>query len=1524
MTSTEQTTEQTTIRGFELLETIGKGGFGVVYRAYQPLVAREVAIKIIVPEHANNPNFIRRFESEAQLVARLEHPYIVPLFDYWRDPDGAYLVMRYLRGGNLRKRMKASPLSTHEVLRLVDQIGDALATAHRSGVVHLDLKPDNILFDGDGNAYLSDFGISKLIKEQRPKDLIPDESGENVVIEQTNVSGSPYYMAPEQIRNEGITPRTDIYSFSILLYEILTGQVPFEASNPMALAVRHLRTPLPDVRTQRPDLPEAITDVLRCAAAKDPADRFADVDALADALRAALSSNTSRPVPVVTVNPYKGLRPFAEADAADFYGRDGLIADMLDLLRGSSFLAVVGPSGSGKSSVVKAGLIPSIRRGEITGSDRWFIAEMTPGNAPMDRLQTALLSIATQSADLGDVLRTQGLTAALDRLIPADERVLLVIDQFEEVFTLTTDESERVQFLKLLHDAADPHGRLMVVITLRADFYDKPLLYEGFGSLVSAHTKVVLPMTTAELESSILRPAERVGLIVEPDLLAAMVADVAEEPGALPLLQYALTELFNQRDGNTLTLKVYRESGGVQGALARRAEELCADLSADRLQSVQQVFLRLITLGEGTEDTRRRARLSELLSVDPDSRANTQAVLDTFGAYRLLSFDHDPATREPTVEVAHEALIRHWARLREWLHANRDEVRMQRSLSQAAREWLDAGREPSFKLRGARLAQFEGWIANAKIALSDDERQFLQESIHERQQEAVLERERQQRELELAQQRAEAAQRAEKLQRIAARRLAGLLIVAVLLVIGLAALSAAVSSARENVQNEANLRATQQMLADARADEAEALWLASEANTLHFNTGSSEQIALLTLRSLSLTNTVQGDRMASIARTLRYPDRVFSRDSVTSEATIIASVNTSSDGNLLAAGIGSRIVVWDIVEDSVRLTIDNGGTFEGEVVTGPRGDKVVFSPDDRVLAAADIKHRVRFWDAQTGDPLYTPLTIPVPEGELIHSIAFSPDGSRLMVDTFTGIITVWDVRSGELVTEIGGDTTYAYEALWVGENVYAVDGDYVLHEWDSTTGEIIGTHDAVGVITVYDISPDGEWIATDEENIDTRMIEILSIEDGSRRALLTGHTDPVISAKFSPDGERLVTSSWDGTTRVWDADTGEELHHYSQPSTLLESGFIPGMDHPFAGHIFSVTDNGLINLWSTAEAPPQFRGHTQLINTGWMSADGQQLATGAWDGNVILWDAQGQAIRTFETEEAIAGIAVSEDEQWITAIDLYTVYVWNLQTGELLTEIELDEEYFTTGEESAIIASDGKSILIDLTTVVLHMDLESGELIREYSAELPDPAPAFSDFYEGIIVSEDARTIFSYRPGDGSLIVIDAATGETVRTLPNVGGAPDILRVSPDGRWLAIAGDGRQLVEGGKGNVLLLYDMETERIVWEGTHSDSLSDLRFSPDSQMLLTGSYDETAVLWDVATGTRIRTLFTSITPRVVFFSPDGDTLTLIQLDGTVRREPVRIERIMQELCGMLRRDFLSSERELYNVPADARTCP
>jgi DNA-binding CsgD family transcriptional regulator/ABC-type sugar transport system substrate-binding protein len=487
-------------------------------------------------------------------------------------------------------------------------------------------------------------------------------------------------------------------------------------------------------------------------------------------------------------NPYKGLQAFREADVSDFFGRETLAHQLLESLGQSAFLAVVGPSGSGKSSLVNAGLIPALRRGELPDSADWLVAEMLPGSHPLDELEIALLRLADgRQTSLMEHLRRdeRGLLRAVRLILPdAPQNLLLVIDQFEELFALVSSARERNLFMNLIHAVVtDPRSPVRVVITLRADFYDRPLLHPVFGDLMERNTRLVLPMKGDEVERAITRPAERVGVKIEPGVASAMIADVNEQPGALPLLQYALTELFDQCQGATLTLEAYRAIGGVTGALARRADTLYEELNHAGKENARQMFLRLVTLGEGVEDTRRRVLQSELLAIgqnphppppSPSGRRGDgepryadvslpqgnfaevrvtddlmDEIIQMFAVYRLLTLDYDPATRTPTVELAHEAILREWGRLRVWLDESRADMRLQRLLAHAATEWQKAGGDTSFLLTGSRLAQFEEWAADTSLALTAAERAYLQESVAEKKRQTALETERQSREKRL-------------------------------------------------------------------------------------------------------------------------------------------------------------------------------------------------------------------------------------------------------------------------------------------------------------------------------------------------------------------------------------------------------------------------------------------------------------------------------------------------------------------------------------------------------------------------------------------------------------------------------------------------------------------------------------------------------------------------------------------------------------------------------------------------------
>jgi basic membrane lipoprotein Med (substrate-binding protein (PBP1-ABC) superfamily)/DNA-binding SARP family transcriptional activator len=465
--------------------------------------------------------------------------------------------------------------------------------------------------------------------------------------------------------------------------------------------------------------------------------------------------DNARQEPAEVVNPFKGLRPFVEADANDFYGRDTLVAEFLRLLGGGQkLIAVVGASGSGKSSAIRAGLIPALAKGALPGSDEWLISRMVPGSHPFVELEAALLRSTMFAPDsLGEQLQDgdSGLLRAVFRVLPDDDsRMLIVIDQFEELFTLVDDEAVRQRFLSNLVTALDePHGRVMVVLTLRADFYGRPLNHPEFGARMSGSVVNVTPMSSEELEAAASLPATMAGVSFEPALLGQLIADVGNQPGALPLFQYTLTELFDRRAGDALLAKSYVEMGGVQGSLSRRASDLYAQLEPDEQEAARQLFLRLVTVTDHDERSRRRVEAAEIVALPVDIVV-MQEVIGQFGRHRLVSFDADRLTGAPTVEVAHEALLTAWQDLHDWIGDSRDDLRRHASFVVARSEWNLAGHNPDYLLTGSRLDEYEQWERASTITLTSTEREFLAAGLARREAERESEALRKQQETDLS------------------------------------------------------------------------------------------------------------------------------------------------------------------------------------------------------------------------------------------------------------------------------------------------------------------------------------------------------------------------------------------------------------------------------------------------------------------------------------------------------------------------------------------------------------------------------------------------------------------------------------------------------------------------------------------------------------------------------------------------------------------------------------------------------
>ena len=1546
------------IKGYELKERIAAGGFGAVYRAQQSTIGREVAIKIILPGFANQPDFIRRFEAEAQLIARLEHHFIVPLYDYWRDANGAYLVMRYLRGGSLQDHiLKHGALSLEDSFTLFSQVAQGLHTAHRNQVIHRDIKPGNILLDEDGTGFLADFGIAK------------DHNTSAGITDPDAFIGSPEYLAPEQARSEAVTPQTDIYSLGVILYEMLTGEHPFPGiDNKIGYILKHLDEPLPEIDCLEDNIRDDINALIQKASAKDPGQRFRDVLEMLEAFREAaqlesmltptspvelltpreqevvqliLDGKPNREIAEILVltegtvktyitriyrklrvrsrvqliakmrdldflikkpemnqspgitqhlpepeNPYKGLQAFQAADAPDFFGRDALIQKLLKRLQeeveNKRFLAVVGASGSGKSSVVKAGLIPALWRGEIPCPENWYIVDMLPGERPLDELEVALTRVvADAKVNLREQLSrdSHGLLRVAEMILPDDgSELLLVIDQFEEVFTLVDDDATRLHFLQLLQEAvSSKRSRVRVIVTLRADYYDKPLQYPHFAELMRSRAEIALPPGAEELEQMIREPAKRVAVHFEDGLVSQIVSDVHYQPGALPLLQYALTELFERREGRVLTMQAYLQIGGTGGALANRADELYHEGTEKHQELIQQMFLRLVTLGEGAADTRRRVARSELLDITSDSETMSD-IIDAYAGSRLLSLDIDPASRKPTVEVAHEAILGQWERLRNWINQNREGIKMQQQLSRMAGEWENADRDPGYLARGLRLDHMLDWAEHNKLPLTDREQAFLDASLHDRQQRKQMEKARKEREITLEQQ---------SVQRL--RWLVAVFVIATAISVILAAIAL-----------------DQRQIAIERANENHSLYLTNEARI-----ASLDANPLLAL-SLSI--------------------EAFRADSSSYQA--YQTLDAMSNQSL-----------------AIRR-------FEGhtdDVTT------IAYSPDGTMAISGSLDTTLILWDISTGAIIhrFTEHT------DAINDVAFSPDGTTIVSASSDNTLIIRDVRDGDIIRVFEGHHGSVQSVSYSPDGNTILSGGCSVATTVCTTGQIILQNARSGE-TISTMLAHSSFVSSVAFNAEGQQVVTASIEDVMLWQLTENGLELQNSMFTSERGFRDLRFNLNSTmTLATLADgsfvaqllSGSGIIRLTNDDRFVDAATIsPDVQTVvFAeGRIAS-----LIDLEAKAELM-QFIGHDDTIQTLVFSPSGETFLSGSSDNTLILWQAGDQAIRTFSGHrESVAALAISPDSTRILGggatsvnnmhpgID-YSIIAWDIATGERLYQTEPSE----VGVVDIAVSPDGRYFVSTLAENVAGVwDLASGELLNRFEGL---PSRQFD-------ISPDGRTVLSAGHGTGHPVLWDIATGQILLTasdIPqsfkglaefsvdgtyaitayrnnlvlwdvetgheirriNLQMTPTLIALSPDGEFLIASNvDGNNFlnplvlvnINTGESSFLPVYEIEDSNVV----HYTN-GDIAFSPDGQYLLQAFDIGRIVLWDLRTFSPVLVGTHERFVQDVDFTPDGIPVSASD-DGTVKLWGVGQEHILEWVeANRYVRDFTCQEREIYRL--------
>ncbi len=1188
-------------------------------------------------------------------------------------------------------------------------------------------------------------------------------------------------------------------------------------------------------------------------------------------------------------NPYKGLRAFEAVDVDDFYGRLDLVDELVTRIEREPFVAVVGASGSGKSSVVRAGLVPRLRSATLAGSRRWLVATMVPGHDPFGEFQTALLA-ATSDSRIKPIGDRQGDNLDVLRIAQSalpDERtaLLLVIDQFEELLHRTDEEEVSGRFIRNLVEAIeDPLSQITVLVTLRADFFDRMLERLPLGPLIADGLVSVLPLTAAALEAAAARPAERVGAYVEPELIAELIADMTDQPGALPLFQYVLTELFEQRTGSILTRSVYRRLGGLRGALSRRAEEIYQALDGQDQAVTRQLLLRLVTVGDDVEDTRRRVEQSELEELDLDG-GTVKVVLDAFGRARLLSFDRSPASGAPTVEVSHEALLREWPRLQKWIDAVREDLRLHRALVAEVAEWESSGRDPDYLLTGSRLDLYDAWSAGRTIELTETERAFLDAGVERREDEHA----------------AEESRRDEKLavERRAVRRLRWLVVVvsvAALVAAGLTLI--AVDRSRDAAASERETRARELANAATAAIDADpemATLLALEAIDVTRSTEGS----VIREAEEALHAAVTANRLVATARGLgdvefhpdgwlfvggrpaRLLDLASGEDRLAlpspEDGKPMTAVAVNGDGTRLATGTGNGdLVVWDGRNGSmIRRFSGPGGPAHGDTI-----GVLAFSPDDRLLASlAPRGGGVRVWNVESGemvasfnDPDWWSDCCPGVE------LDFSPDGTHLAVTTFEGEVHVFDLASSTRAMTLTGHEGAAtgVEYLPSGATIITGSFDGTFRFWDAEIGIELASIDAgVGQLTALDVSADGGWLLTGGDSGTVRLWEL---QPGGARELATlaGHRSLVLDVAFDAAGELGAGVGMDGGVLVWDVTASGRGEVAAWPADgpvafSADGSRLAAPDSNGRGVIVRRTSDWRPDFVLEDVAPLKGEEHAApgeeygVVGGIAFSPGGDRIATtssGYQDvpGTVTLWDAStGAPLRTLLAHLFLTGpVAFSGDGATVAAATCNWVgspaSAWDVASGEVILAVET--------------ARCGQAV--DLSP--------NGELLA-VSTELEDQP---------------------------NVQVWNVATGELVSELTHEPLWIGAVQFSPDGERLLTAGND---------GTARIWDVATGDLIRAlAGHNGPVEGAVWAADGARIVTASLDGTIRQWDAATGGTLLVLSGFEGLAHVALSPDGGRLAT-SADGVVRIWTLELDELIGIAESRLTRSLTSGECATYH---------